>query len=199
MIWTCEYNANVLPENATPDWYRELYGTATAEIVGGALHITARGEGNALWYGHNPPRGWIVDPAVGFTIEARIRVVAPSKQSGVSIVGRDSIHDVYLLVEDNQLVTADKTYTIDATNWHIYRITFDGSTEQVYADGNLVMRSGVWSSDQNWTGFGRTGAGAGKDGEAYYDYIKYYVDGPVAPPTCPDPIPSFSHSGEPCI
>jgi len=141
--------------------------------------------------GENGTRRWRVDFDVGATVEVRARVHGLATGAALAS-GNDSNKSARLSIagdpEDlgsgsvslSGPIGSTVTYDLDTTQWHIYRIVWEGNWAALYVDGSEVpalmvpMEVGTFNNRLTW---GDTSGQA----SAYvdYDYIRLYNDGPV--------------------
>ena len=193
--WNVQYEANELPDAATPAWTHVEAGTSTEEILNGSvLHIVSANGNNRSFY--------ITDPAgfgnaVGMTYETSFKLVSglPWTGNGIQACAFDTpngtkqccmsigIGSVYFTDGQN----AGGTYYVMNTQaaFHTYRVTVLNSTGNVYVDGVLRITKALSAAGgDNYIDFGTNyGGGGGNEAEAYWDYVYYATGGAFAPAT----------------
>jgi hypothetical protein len=195
-IWTIEYDGSVLPQDATPPWYKEGSGSATTD--GDILSIDTIEAGCVE---RNFGIADIVDSALGLTVEARIQI---------GVIGSEgTIPDTAILIGDSEKVyklvfledriaemqepagspnwwDLDNYYIIDTiSDFHIYRLTLNNGIVNVYVDGVHRLTMTGFLLGMNYVRFGEVRhACGGMNGLSYWDYIKVYTGG-AKPPEVP--------------
>ena len=150
--WSVQYEANELPDAATPAWTKTITGDGgltTEEISpAGFLHqITAV---NArTFYTLNDS----LDNSTGSTMEARMKTIVgtsiddPSTSPSLIMIDDDTRGSGLIIYSDaidlnggiNGIV-----YEMDTTDdYHTYRLTLEGNIPKAYVDGGLVITGGV--------------------------------------------------------
>ena len=188
--WTVQYEANELPENATPAWSVEhapnpLVNAIVEVNPAGILHISGLAS-------DVEKVDWLILPdwndTTGITLEFRMKVV-----SGDTIVGDSG--DTALFIDsgttgaDIQIYTDGVSfsdglgyvdYSFDTTDdYHIYRITLKNGVSELYVDS--VLRATTNSYGGGGASLDFQAAQGNVDAESLWDYIYYRTDGAFAP------------------
>jgi hypothetical protein len=131
-----------------------------------------------------------LDNATGTTVEAKLKNYGTNQSIGISI--SDGSYEVTLRINSGSIgisplyLTSAQSYAMNTTDgYHIYRMTLQGTTVNVYVDGSttpvITGTADNISSDRNmkfghYTGHDTTSPGANGD----WDYVKYYTGGASA-------------------
>jgi len=133
----------------------------------------------------NNANGWVV------TWKCRIeRCVNTSGETGVLVRIHDGtkesliiMHEYYL--EYNNGLGVQAKYQVDLTDKeHVFLLMGKGSDLYLFLDGKLILdATGLMTSATatNYIAFGDFDAGANSNGEAVWDYVKYYDGGELFP------------------
>lgn len=180
--WTVEYSADVPPENSSPPWIRQIYGTSgwCASVSGGILTTSVDGGGkHKLVYARSDST---LSNLVGTTYEVKLKVTDASSDSGNFIEICDGTREVDVIFYSDKVVVSDlATYLIDTMDaYHTYRLTLQGSIAKLYVDGTCKANSSIstTTSDRKIE-FGSYRPGDRAEGK--WDYVKYRTDGAFAP------------------
>lgn len=140
--WTTKYEANELPESATPAWTKSTdLGTYTAEISSGKLHFSSSDTNECVIWERSDTN---LLNSVGSTLEVRVKATSLSDYSTYAgyiqyALADDSITAFLALFSDSVEFWGDgfdEVYAIDTTNdYHTYRISISGTTCTLYIDG----------------------------------------------------------------
>jgi hypothetical protein len=147
-MWTVQYDANELPDVATPAWTADF---SPDPLVASTVEISPAGTLRVL--GVNKEQiAWTQEVAIessGFTLEAKIKLTegatyaesTGSPAAYIDIGGPDG--DWYVeIYEDKVGLYGDESLTADCAignDYHIYRFTSVGTTGKLYVDGVLVL------------------------------------------------------------
>ena len=155
-------------------WQSPLTHSArTAE----GLRITdfSKDKGSGRFYHMN----WHVDPKLGATVEARLKVVSCSAAWGVSLLVADGVHEegVTFFPERVMLAAAGtSTPFAAASQFHTYRVRIQGTDIQIWADDKLLIDGhGKFTNPahalRNQVGFGSASSNA--TGEAIWELVRF--------------------------
>lgn len=188
MVWTVQYEANELPENATPAWTTNYspdpLEVSTVEISpAGILHVVGEGvAGEGITWSQEPA---FVD-AVGVTLEFRMQMVTGDLMASASgehyiTFYTDNTPDVVFKLYTDGIVDPDGSYAFDTTDdYHTYRITCKDHVVKLYVDGVLRREfTKVAGAEGAYLEF--TITNGSNDSEQNWDYIYYSTDGAFAP------------------
>ena len=197
--WTISYEANELPQDATPSWQRlqvacdtDIEQIEPIDEGNNAFHtrITATGEwGGLLYYkiGECGPN------EIGNVIEARVKVLetgewewaAPALEMfnygyGTSVyINKDHL---YVQASGGAVGRSD---IIDFTSFHTIRAAMKGNNLSVYVDGLLSVSLPVSYQGPGTENELRITAGnslaPGESAEALFDYVKFSNRGIILP------------------
>jgi len=189
--WTVQYEANELPDAATPVWTKGGDATTIEISPAGFLHVVSSDA--MLIY----RRSVSVSDATGATYEARFKVVSgqtrdyPGDEINAQICLRlDSDRaengEVNLVIYSDSIILYDdptQYYEMDTTDdYHTYRITSKNGTINVYVDGILRLTSTTGYTTIPAEGFTFEPENLGVAGiETSWDYVYYRTDGAFGP------------------
>lgn len=168
--WTVMYEANELPDEASPVWGR-VGGSANKSSISGSI-LTIETFGHSLYYSR---QGDLASNSAGNTVVARARYI--------------SGQDVYLLIWDKiRFATFElrdnfvrgfgengfKYYYMDVNAFHIYRLTLKNDKYQIYVDGvkRIEDTAGTDGKEQSRIDFGQDATA-----ESQWDYVRGYAGG----------------------
>jgi len=185
--WDVVYECNETPTNANPAWEVREGNDGLGSIVpdpevpgNSILFINDDGGEKIKW-----KIGWNADNSAGTTVVFRARVEATGGNSAFLTVrdgaGREDI--IWSDVGNIKLDIAGFVYELEATAWHIYRITTCESDIFLYideaADPAVDGRGKLSTSVDNEIYFGSTSSGGTV--VWYLDYLLYSLSGAHAP------------------
>lgn len=187
VVWTTQYEANELPQNASPVWTFTESITNTIEISpAGFLHVTSVDEGYPEYS---------MTPSVafdGFTFETRMKVIngqvndyQGANTNGASYIfasDKNAKGELYIYSDAVVVVgnTID-TVSLDTTDaYHTYRLTVNDTELKLYIDG--VLESSIVPTDYTVTAVEFSPEIFGVPSiETSWDYVYYRTDGAFAP------------------
>lgn len=189
-LWDLHYGATTLPSAATPPWTVVEGSESYATLDSGAVHVndnsTASGS-KIKW-----SRAWGVTPAMGATVLARVK--CDSAGGDTSLLGNLYIDDgvkferFRITPTKIEAVLSGRTYNLDATQWHTYRITMRNSQFKLYVDeaASPVMNTAMIGTTDGAGSRVMFGSGASAATQSiYFDYLRYTVDSDYAPGSGP--------------
>lgn len=185
MSWTVQYEANELPENATPAW-TDAYepDPLVASIVEinpvGILHTSGLVvDGEVVRWIRNESG---ISTAVGVTVETKIKIMTGSVMlSGneePEIVINDGTYNYVMAIYTDGVVDGlgNVIYTMDTTDdYHTYRMTTQNGTGSIYIDE--ILRGIIGSSATSEKNISFVATAANGDFEQLWDYVYYSIDG----------------------
>src|SRR5678815_4668888 len=182
--WNGQYEGDALPSASNPSWYAvegsEIYASASNSVL--RVNDASTSSNTKLKY----ERLWRASPAVGATVIARARCASAGGDTTFTgnLFIEDGVHEESLKILPDRIVArpAGLTYFLDATQWHIYRITIRSNQFKIYVDENAtpVLTGGLNSaSSDNRVMFG-SGASAGTQ-DIYFDWVRYSTAGELPP------------------
>ncbi len=176
------YDAEVLPNEASPPWsFRETANCSVA-VEDGTLHVrddgTAHGQLQFISY------PWEASAGLPHSVEARVRVAECSGPAGVVLLAADGVREIGLTLFPDRIeihrleVRADVNL---ADDFHAVRLEMAGDDAAVKVDGRLVLDlagKSIWDAhdDRNLVGFGSLSSAA--TGEAWWDSVSWSVEQP---------------------
>ncbi len=183
--WDVLYEANELPDAATPVWIVDDEGTVS--VTAGVLRINDTGK-TYYYRDATSPLGTIL-VATGFTIEAKVKVVTADGDWAVQPywLGGDASGggEIDLKNDRVKLITGggeNDEYLMDTTDdFHIYHLTIIGDVQTLYVDRvqRLQLTNtgtlGTEITDIYWGNMGNAAC------DAYYDYLYYSAGGAFVP------------------
>jgi len=193
-MWTVQYEANELPENATPAWTTEHVPNplveSTVEISpAGILHVI--GSETVAWR-----RIEEFSDAVGSTVEFSLQVIVGgllvNTSEDINIQIYNGVNGSFLFIYTNgiKLGYGDDSYAFNTTNeQHIYRITVKDSVVKVYVDGILRIEGVPFIGEGSPSIEFYASAGI-ENTETKWDYLYYRTDGAFAPTNIIGPFPT---------
>ena len=169
MEWTVKYEANELPDMATPVW--DTYGSFdTAEIVDGKLHLASSAYAD-----------YSVAPSIPGDCTVEVKIKCVSAEAICFDVGNDDVSYYFVEVTPTQVnlgggVEVD-SYVMDTTDdYHIYRLLIESNIAKLYIDGVLRI-----TLDDPYGAFSGYVGMYLNSGEGYIDYYYYRTDGAFTP------------------
>lgn len=181
--WTVKYEANELPEEATPAWTGGGLGPGEGEEISPAGYLHLETEEGSKFYQLDVSD---FDASVGLTVETRLKIIS-SAGDDIQIRIDDLTNSIILKIHESGVqltqVTDEEeaTYAMDTTDdYHIYRITKINQTVKVYVDGVLRLTGTAnVEGEEGFVSFGAFGPSEGQ--ESSWDYFYYRTDGAFAP------------------
>jgi hypothetical protein len=185
-LWDLHYGATTLPGAATPPWNVSEGSETYATLDSGAVHVndnSAASGSKIKW-----SRAWGVTPSMGATVLARIK--CDSAGGDTSLLGNLYVDDgvkcerFRITPTKVEAVLSGKTYNLDATQWHTYRITMRNSQYKLYVDeaATPVMNTAMIGTTDGAGSRVMFGSGASAATQSiYFDYLRYTVDNDYAP------------------
>lgn len=185
--WSVNYAADVKPPAASPSWVQVGSDYAMLETSGpyDVLKVDTVAPSSTCYYVHNVGgKSWYdsVNNATGWTIEARLKVMTSSTADGrCEIYIKDGTRFTEVMFSTTQVkvtgATEDKTFDMNTyQSFHVYRITGQGATVNVYIDGILrITNTMLTTLDKNLSWGSITGPSIFR-----IDWFKYYVGGVIA-------------------
>jgi len=145
ILWQYAYEANKHPHASDPRFGRNSYpGKPVLSVKDGILNLTTEGDGktNQGGYINMGTTAWQNTPAS--TIEMRLRIVEqiPGTLFAASLRARADKKALGIFFSADgvrlggQATPADACAAVDATTFHVYRITLDANAVKLYLDGN---------------------------------------------------------------
>jgi len=188
--WTAQYEADALPENATPAWTAEHepipLENSTVEInPAGKLHVSAL-------LGNPELVSWSITPefseTIGLTVEFKVQMV-------LGDVLANSLVETYVYINTGEHLFALNIYTDGITNYfdetlyemdttddyHIYRFIMQDGVGKLYIDGVLRATENDPLEDTSPKRIKLFAFPGAVDAEQLWDYIYWKTDGAVAP------------------
>ncbi len=184
----CE--SNILPTaatNPTWTWNAGVEADKTAFIDDGDGHYLRITDNDGVHARYD--YSWTgVSASNGFTVLFDARRVSASA---------DDLYEFYFFADDYRIymdITMDgvicnyandkNKYALDTTNFHTYRVTFEGTTQRIYVDENLTpfyesVNTNANSGD-SYVRWGASGSGGGTGVMDFKSFV-YTADGAVAP------------------
>ena len=177
--WQVQYDGSVLPTAASPPW--DYVGNASfGSITSGILRVNDTSTGQYLVYW----KGWSASNSTGCTVETRMMcssITAKTDQYDVEL--HDGTKTAGFLLYTDRIVcrTTGAYYSLTGNQYHVYRFTLQGTTWNVYLDGNAtpIMTGAPANSSLNEVDFGSTSF-TGKQ-SVYFDYLYYTAAGAYPP------------------
>jgi len=165
--WEVQYEANELPDAATPAWTK-AGSPETEEIVTGTLHVVDDG---STCYNQDPTN------TGDCTLGLRMKVV--SGEGSFDIANDDDYYYVECGTANVKLIgnTTDDSYVMDTTDdFHVYHLLIENHVAKLYIDDTLRITlddgGGGWASGYVSFYLG---------GESYFDYFYYTTAGAYEP------------------
>ena len=186
--WDVLYEANQIPESATPAWTQVNLNPDTETAAGGIFTMAETLPViNGPYYTSSDAN---ISNTTGFTIQARLKVITTTNSTGLDcILGVELgagqpwgyLYFTQTNIQINEGVVTPATYTMDTTDdFHIYHFTVKNSVCRAYVDGiyritatlNNIAGSGTLAE------FGTFASGAY---EHQWDYVYFSAGGAFAP------------------
>ena len=182
--WDESYLGTNLPESGEWPWEVSAGLHTAASIEGDCLRISDHGtaKGELRFYS----RRWQADRETGGVIEARLKVISCSGQSGVILMAADGGNEASVTLYPDRLEfgSTGHGHAIDTTgSYHTYRLELTGNRVRLSADGHPVIDESVGLAKpayngRNLVGFGSCSSGA--TGEALWEFVRYRTFAPLA-------------------
>jgi hypothetical protein len=190
--WDYSYEGDPMPDGADPVWRCSSDEVSVASISDGILTIdTSTAPGGKLYYYMTlGSSGGKWDGSASSTIEFRARAVkvGPGGNDKAGLLNINTGTQSWTLsLALDKISMPDGAYPLDATEFHVYRITIDNSSGtplyKVFVDGDLIYTSSeAKSSTTNRIIFGDSDSGAaGANGVTQWDYIRWTNEGAFEP------------------
>lgn len=188
--WDVQYEADVLPSDATPAWTKTASGTNSEDATDGVLNMTVD-SGGSLEYFISP--SW--DTWNGFSVEARVRINSAggvvNSYDGVNFnIGAGSSGIDFDIADGVAGLVGGDTYEFDTSNYHIYRLTIlrtraNRARVNIYIDGTLRITS-IGRVNDSGAGFiyMASGWGGANVADVDVDYV-YYSESGISIPRLP--------------
>jgi len=177
--YTVKYEANELPENATPVWSKQ--GSEAATVSGGILTIVDTSTTSIRDY----YRFWAMNRTTGSTILTRVKVNSTGT-CGLGFYVTDNTSWAFVCFDNNSTDLNNLefiSYPVDNTIFHSYRITFKNGLMKIFLDENptpIINRSILRTSGNNVLQFGSS-AYLSSVSTSDWDYLYYSLDGAYEP------------------
>jgi len=176
VAWTKEYDGAAEPDSGGDyDWSRD--GQDWASSDGDILTLNTVGQGTGYCTYIKYPD---VDFNSGFTLEARVKIIAVESTGRLLIGIQDGTQDEHtnLGIYDDRVAIGGITFNMDTTDgFHIYRITVSGTTIKLYINSILRITAAVHSASVgNKVFFGEVSNTDGLNVNAQIDYLNYKLD-----------------------
>ena len=188
VAWDGRYECDIRPEQAGWARVEGNLGSEAISVADGLLSINdaSTASGSKVKYA----RGWVVDPRVGATAEARMRCTAGGHFFGANLQVSDALHGEALYLKANGMIglyPSGLLVPTDAAEWHTWRVTIQGKVINVYVDHNpraVIHGNGTFTqsaSPPQQLLFG-SGSSAGTQ-HIWYDYLYWTTRGAFPPTT----------------
>jgi len=198
--WTV-YECSQLPGDATPSWYEQSSTELDDEAVLLSVIDDPCHSGNKLIkvdeMAGNYKEAWAYDwgmsPSTGATIVSRVKAFDTGADRYFEISFRDGVYQERMEAYANTLnmVYGGSSASVDTDDWHLYRITLQGTNIKVYQDEDTtpVLTDTFTNTDtSNFLRFGDTRTS--ETMASLYDWIIWDTTGAFAPGEG-SPIPSY--------
>lgn len=181
-FWNVQYEASAFPEDSIPAWTKYLYNDPVITITDGVLKLDFPILNDGVWY--EILDGDLSD-SVGYTVESRMKVDMDLDTGHVFLDIFDGVSGASLKIYNDKVTLLYggfgddiEEYEIDATEYHVYRITVKDSKATLYIDGvSKIIMENPGENEYQAVAFGiSTGAG-----DSYWDYVYYSALGAFAP------------------
>ncbi len=161
---------------------------------------TSTASGYTLWYAQTAAgTKWFdtVNPATGYTIEKKIKVLSSGSSGAVDLKVSDGskqfilrFFDTQIQVPSGYLAEGVKTYAMATTDaYHCYRVTVQGTLLKVYVDNTLrlsgTLNSASTAKSLEWGDMSTT---VNYGGLIAFDQVKYTTQGAYAPTVTSSPV-----------
>lgn len=196
----CNISSNVLGSEADPVWTKATTMTATLPSGGGWTYIGTAPEAtycsiasNILTidtttgtteYAYYSVPTWSANPATGYTIEAKMKVVTSTTTDlRLTLVCSDGTYYCFLYFSASLIAIAGSSYAMSTTDtYHVYRMTCLNGVARVYVDGVLRITQNMSSgAGDNLIDFGDRSQVSGTNSKSLWEYVKYYTGGAYVP------------------
>lgn len=194
MAWTVQYEANELPDAATPAWTKNAGNGETEEVSpAGYFHALGLGDYTTLSYLISDSN---LSDSTGFTFEARVRVLAGNtcdmegawtNNYAAADFSLDS-GDEYIGIYTDAVIFisgSGQKYSMDTTDdYHTYRVTIKDGVSKLYVDGTLRMTATPDTATNPSPSLDfqpQYGGSSGIAVETSWDYVYYDTTGAYAP------------------
>ncbi len=141
--WLVKYEANEMPDAATPAWTEVVSGTVAHAAAGGVFSITADTGGEYLLYKLTEAS---LSNALGTVLEARVRVTSSTstatRGAALSICDGTKQFAVWLRAAGLN-IDGQPHLALDLTGWHVVRLTARGGGCSVAVDGVTRQTGGA--------------------------------------------------------
>lgn len=184
--WGVRYEANELPNKASPAWEIVEAGTPFSEITNQTLHMTSSETDFRIYRRSNIG----ISNSTGFTCEYRLKVIAcGTGVTGATMYLQGDTFRVWLYVSKGKVLLRrlaeggleDDSYEMDTTsNYHTYRLIVKDSTASAYIDGVLRL-SGALGKSAYAAKIQFGDLETSVPDEYYWDYVRYRTDGAFEP------------------
>ncbi len=185
ITWSCEYNADVLPEKAKPYWSGNQGPDTTRCLENGVLRIADRGTRKGALHCYS--QTWYADPERGAVVEVRVKLIDNDSRAGVCFVAADGQHGVGITLYPDRIAVGQTTRAMSTTDdFHVYRLAIREKDYWVWVDGKLAVDGQGKHTHPAYHGrncvmFGSVSSAARS--EALWDYVRYAIFGrKPAPP-----------------
>ncbi len=190
--WDVLYEANELPQNATPAWSKTQSTPSPSEVISDGTLVLTISSGRNISYASGSIG---FSASTGYTVEARIKPVTfgslEDDYLGESYncffdFGDANQYGAVLLYPDHVSLmfdqTIDKYYFTTTDDFHIYHVTVEGSTAKLYVDSVLRITVTGAVNDGPWqvVKFAHLNPGTGAE-EQIWDYVYYSTGGAFVP------------------
>jgi len=173
---TVNYTGSVLPESDTPAWSKG--GSGAAAVLGGLLTIDTQSDGGMSQCDWSISDGanWTVDNTNGYWAEMKAKFINGSGNLTLQI-GDGSKYEA-LTISAGQISILNNgtplTYSVDATDYHVYRISLKGDNVKVYIDYKLVLTGTASAGASDYVKFGDVSTTNDENIKATIDWVRYY-------------------------
>jgi len=187
-MWTTQYEANELPDAATPAWTKSPSFDATTEEISpaGYLHLVSNTDGDTAYKKTDSN----LSNAIGTTVEAKIQAISvPTRAAGLDAIGvyiYDGTRSVVMYIYSDAVELYDggsiAYYEMDTTDdYHTYHMTLKGTAAKVYVDGVLRVSGETPATTAVKQIMFAGGDWWGAAVESSWDYLYYRTDGAFPP------------------
>jgi sialidase-1 len=170
--WTTTYDMTKLP--GCGGWFGK---TTTSTVEDGVLRVVDAS--SEVGEGHCFTVEWGADPKQEAVAEARLKVVSSEGDAGVALWVSNGVNEegIQFRTDGFDLAFAGLKHQMDTTaDFHVYRVTIQGSDIKVYVDGELAVDgTGKFTAPahagRNALSFGSASSTA--KGESLWDYVRF--------------------------